>query len=306
MNTRSLRIFIEVSRSGSFSAAARNMGLTQPAVSFQIRSLEKEYGSTLIDRSGGRCSLTDAGEAFLRYAQRILKTEEELQQEMELKRSEVSGPLAIAASNIPGEYIMPSVLTRFKALYPLTDPRLTITDSGEVLEYIRAGEKDLGCVGYREEDDKLEYGVLCSDRLVFIAPPDHPLSRRRVNPRDLDGEVLLWREEGSGTRSHMTRILADLGLDKGMESSMKLGSTMAVLQAVAAGAGLSLISLWSASAYLELGKVVSLRLKGPELIREFYYVLLRRRPASTAISALLQVIQDEKPRLEEKLQSISP
>ena len=83
MNTKSLKIFIEVSRSGSFSAAARNMGLTQPAISFQIRSLEKEYGSTLIDRSGGRCSLTDAGEAFLRYAQRIVKTEEELSQEME-------------------------------------------------------------------------------------------------------------------------------------------------------------------------------------------------------------------------------
>ena len=200
---------------------------------------------------------------------------------------------------------MPYVLTRFKSLYPLTDPRLTITDSGEVLEYIRAGDTDLGCVGYREEDDKLEYGVLCSDRLVFIAPTGHPLSRRRIDPEDLEGEVLLWREEGSGTRSHMTRILADLGLEQSMESSMRLGSTMAVLQAVAAGAGLSLISLWAASAYLELDKVASLKLKGPELRREFYYVLLRRRPSSLATSALLQVLQDEKPRLEEKLQSIS-
>jgi DNA-binding transcriptional LysR family regulator len=306
MNTKSLRTFIEVSRSGSFSAAARNMGLTQPAVSFQIRSLEKEYGSTLIDRSGGRCTLTDAGASFLRYAQRIVKTEEELQQEMELKRSEVGGSLAVAASNIPGEYIMPSVLAAYKQLYPFTDPRLTIADSGEVLEYIRAGETDLGCVGYREEDDRLEYGVLCSDRLVFIAPPDHPLSRRQINAKDLEGEVMLWREKGSGTRSHMTHILSDLGLEQVIEGSMKLGSTMAVIQAVAAGAGLSLVSLWAAGAYLELGKVAALKLKGPELRREFYYVLLRRRPASPATTALLQVLQDEKPGLEAKLESISP
>lgn len=304
MNTRSLRIFIEVSRTGSFSAAARNLGLTQPAVSFQISSLEKEYGSTLIDRSGARCRLTEAGTTLLRYAQRIAKAEEELRQEMELKRSEVSGSLSIAASNIPGEYIMPSVLARFKSLYPLAEPRLTITDSAGVLDYIRAGEMELGCAGYREDDDRLEFGTLCSDRLVFIASPDHRLSRRPVDAADMEGETMLWREEGSGTRSHMALILADLGLDKTVESSMKLGSTMAVIQAVAAGAGISLVSLWAAGPYLESGRIAALKLKGPDLRRQFFYVLLRRRPATATTSALLRLLEQERPLLEEKLQSI--
>jgi DNA-binding transcriptional LysR family regulator len=305
MNTKSLRIFIEVVRTGGFSAAARNLGLTQPAVSFQIRALEKEYGNTLIDRSTGHCRLTEAGRSFLSYARSIIETEEELQRDMGERRSEVSGPLAIAASNIPGEYIMPYILARFRERYPLTDPRLTITDSGKVPESVRAGEVDLGCAGYREEDARLEYGLLCEDRLVFIAPPGHPLASRRVlDPRAMEGEPFIWREEGSGTRSHMVRILADLGLDKAVEGSMKLGSTMAVIQAVAAGAGISLISLWAAAAYIERGKIAALRFKGPALRRDFYYVLSRRRSPSPPAAALLKLVKEERPHLDEKLASL--
>lgn len=306
MNTRSLRVFLEVANAGSFSAAARNLGLTQPAVSLQIRSLEKEYGNTLIDRSPGHCRLTEAGQSFLDYARNILEMEEKLLREMEGKRSEVSGPITIAASNIPGDYIMPYVLARYRERYPLTDPRLAIADSGKVLESVRAGEVDLGCAGFREEDDRLRYGLLSKDRLVFIAPPDHPLARRgNLDPADLEGEPFLWREEGSGTRSHMVGILADLGLDKAVAGSLQLGSTMAVIQAVSAGAGISLISLWAAEAYIQQRMVAALRLKGRELRRDFHYVLLRRRPLSSATTALIELLEEEQPVLERRLESLS-
>lgn len=306
MNTKSLRVFMAVESTGSFSAAARSLGLTQPAVSFQIRALEKEYGSTLIDRSTGHCRLTEAGHSFKKYARSILEKEEELQREMMSLRSEISGPLAIAASNIPGEYIMPHVLTRFRERYPLTDPQLAITDSGGVLESVRARDADLGAVGYRKEDERLKYVVLCEDRLVFIAPAGHPLSRRRaIKPRNLEGEAMLWREEGSGTRSHMIKILADLGLEKPVEGSMKLGSTMAVIQAVAAGGGISLISLWAAGAYIKQGKVAALNLKGHDLMRDFYCVMLRRRSPSATAAALLTLLEEERPRLNERLASIN-
>jgi DNA-binding transcriptional LysR family regulator len=297
VNTRSLRIFVEVADSGSFSAAARNMGLTQPAVSFQIRTLEKEYGNTLIDRSTGHCRLTQAGQSFLKYARSILEKEDELREEMKGKRGEVSGPITISASNIPGEYIMPGVLARFIDRYPLADPIMTITDSGRVLESVRSGEVDLGCVGFQEEDSRLRYGLLCEDRLVFIAPSHHALAGRKgLRPADLEGESFLWREEGSGTRSHMIRILADLGLDNTVESSMRLGSTMAVIQAVVAGAGISLVSLWAADVYMRQGQVAELKIKGGELRRDFHYVILRRRPLSSAASALLELIDEGLPR----------
>ncbi|MDY6794721.1 MAG: selenium metabolism-associated LysR family transcriptional regulator [Actinomycetota bacterium] len=306
MNTKSLRIFIEVSRSGSFSAAARTMGLTQPAVSFQIRALEKEYGSILIDRSAGQCRLTEAGVSFLKHARSIVDMEEGLRRDMDERRSEISGPLLIAASNIPGEYILPRIMTDFKDRHPLSDPRLTIADSGEVLEQIRAGETDLGCVGYREEDERLEYGLLCSDRLVFIAPPSHPLSRRKaIDPEELRGESFVWRERGSGTRSHMVRILDDIGLAREVEGSMSLGSNMAVLQAVAACAGISLVSLWAADVYLRQGDVSALRIKGESLKRDFHHVKLRRRPSSTATSSFTKLLGEKRPELEERLDSMS-
>jgi molybdate transport repressor ModE-like protein len=306
MNTKSLRIFVEVANTGSFSAAARNLGLTQPAVSSQIRTLEKEYGNTLIDRSTGHSRLTEAGGSFLKYARSILATEDELKREMEGRRSEVAGPISIAASNIPGEYILPYILARFRERHPLADPRLDITDSGKVLERVRAGDVDLGCVGFREDDDRLRYGLLCEDRLVFIAPPSHPLSRRRsLKPEDMEGVPFIYREEGSGTRSHMLRILADLGLEKGAEGSLLLGSTMAVIQAVAAGEGVSIVSLWAADVYIQQGKVATLGLKVRGLRRDFHYVLLRRRPLSPATAALLKLLEEERPNLEHRLGSLS-
>ncbi len=306
MNTKSLLVFVEVANTGSFSTAARNLGLTQPAVSSQIRTLEKEFGNTLIDRSSSRNRLTEAGISFLAYARDILEMEEKLRREMEEKRREVSGPITISASTIPGEYIVPHILARFRASHPLADPRLEISDSSGVLEKVRAGEADMGCVGLREEDERLSYGLLCGDRLVLIAPPDHPLARRHVfRPADLEGAPLLYREEGSGTRSHMLRILADLGMDKGPGDAMVLGSTMAVIQSVAAGEGISIVSLWAAAAYISQGLVTALKLKSPGLRREFHYVTLQRRPVSTATAALLDTIERERPGLERRLESLS-
>jgi DNA-binding transcriptional LysR family regulator len=296
---------MEVAKTGSFSAAARNLGLTQPAVSFQIRSLEKEYGNTLIDRSTGHCHLTESGQTFAKYAAGILEKEEELRREMMEKRSEISGPLTISASNIPGEYIIPRVIARFRERYPLTYPQLFITDSGKVLKKVRAGEVDVGAVGYREDDQKLAYGVLCEDRLVFIAAPDSPLAKKRdIRPQDLQGEAFIWREEGSGTRSHMTSILSDLGLEGEIEGCMKLGSTMAVIQAVASGAGISLTSLWAADAFIRQGKIAAFGIKGRELKRDFYYVTLRRRPASPAASAFLDMLDELRPALDKNLMEV--
>jgi molybdate transport repressor ModE-like protein len=306
MNTKSLLIFVEVANTGSFSTAARNLGITQPAVSSQIRTLEKEFGNTLIDRSTGRSRLTEAGRSFLGYARDILEIEGRLRGEMEGRRGEVSGPITISASTIPGEYIMPHILARYRERHPLADPRLDISDSSRVLEKVRAGEVDLGCVGFREEDERLSYGLLCGDRLVFVAPPDHPLAHRRsLKPADLEREPLLYREEGSGTRSHMLKILSDLGLEKGSGDAMVLGSTMAVIQAVAAGEGISVVSLWAASAYIKQGLVTALKIKAPGLRREFHYVLLRRRPLSTATAALLEELELERPDLERRLESLS-
>jgi len=307
LNTRSLRVFVELARTGSFSGAAKALGLSQPAVSLQVQSLEKELGLTLVERSRGRCRLTEAGKAFLHRAQRILREEELLQLDLEGLREEVAGSLVIAASNIPGEHLLPRLLPKYMERYPRVRVRVDITDSVAALDKVRSGQADIGCIGKPVEDERLECGVLCSDVLVVIAPPDSELAcRKRMDPRDLAFARWIKREEGSGTLMFMEKALEEWGISPGGASSPVLGSNTAVIQSVASGAGISMISLWAAADSVKAGRVVILELPGMERRRQFFHVRLRRRPLSTPTKAFVELLEKERPRLEEELEALRP
>lgn len=305
LNTKTLKVFVELARTGSFSRAAKELGLSQPAVSLQIQSLEKELGLTLVDRSRGGCRLTEAGKAFLHHAQRILKEEELLHSKLEGLKDEVAGDLEIAASNIPGEFILPRILPEYMEKYPMVRIRLNVTDSKAALEMVRAGQVDIGFVGSAVDDERLESGVLCSDILVVIAHPGSELARREsVHPEDLALATWLRREEGSGTGAHMERALKEWGITPREGNMPVLGSTTAVIQAVVAGAGISMASLWAAADLLGAGKLAMLRLPGIEQRRQFHYVTLRRWPASAPAKAFIQMLEESRPRLEQELERL--
>jgi DNA-binding transcriptional LysR family regulator len=173
-----------------------------------------------------------------------------------------------------------------------------------VADLVLEGTVELGWVGMEFKDSRLLCEPFCRDRLVVIAPPHHPACGKRVKPRDLEGETFIWREGGSGTRTHMVRLLSKAGLKPDPEKGLILGSTTSVIQAVAAGMGLSLVSAWAAETWLKAGKIGRIRWE-EETTRWFYTLRLRRRHPGSTASSFLDFLASRKEELRGILESLS-
>lgn len=221
---------------------------------------------------------------------------------MEQSAAEVRGTLRAAASTIPGEYILPALLGPFKAEYPFVQVILEVADSATVARKTAGGETDIGFVGALPDDPQLESRPFCSDRLVLITPPGNPLgAKKRITADDLAAADFVLREDGSGTRRTMLVALATMGLTlPDLSVVMELGSTNAVVNAVASGAGISLISVWALDWALRTGSVGAVRLTGQDFGRQFHYVT-RRKPLSRPIKAFVDYLEKNRPSLKEVL-----
>ncbi|MHB8895386.1 MAG: selenium metabolism-associated LysR family transcriptional regulator [Candidatus Geothermincolia bacterium] len=284
-----LETFTLVADLGSFSGAARRLGLTQPAVSFQVKALEKELGASLIDRSHGKVLLTPAGRTAYAHAKKILADREELIADIPRTTGEVSGLLRVGASTVPGEFLLPVTIAEFKTLYPSVTVSMEIGDSSGVLRMLRKERVELGFVGMRP-DGSLAAKKFAEDRLVAVTPVRHALaSRKKVSLDDLAGERWVVRSESSGTRNKTDRVLREAGIDVGdLEVSAEMGSTQSVLQAVAAGMGVALVSNRAAAEPSRWGLVSTAEISGANLVREFYAVYSTERPLSRAAEEFLK------------------
>ena len=184
MDLRHLLTLRTVVDKGSFSQAAEELEISQPAVSFQIRSLEERLGHRLLDRSGRRVTLTEPGEVAYRYARRIIGLEAELEREMGELGSRVAGPLVIGSSTGPGEVLLPRLLGAFHRLHPDVRVSLVVSDTQTVCERVLDDELELGVVGAARPHRGLVFEPFVRDELVAIVPPDHPLAEPGVgDPR---------------------------------------------------------------------------------------------------------------------------
>lgn len=287
MNTISLRSFIAAAEEGGFSKAASRLGVSQPAVSVSIANLEKELGVKLFDRSAGHFSLTEAGTLLLRKAREIIELEEGLYAAAAASLGDITGRLAMAASNIPGEYILPRLIRDFTVDYPQVEVNLVISDSAGVAEMVREGSAELGFTGARPRGTGLEVTSICPDFLVLIAPPSHPLSRGiHKDASLLAKEDFVLRETGSGTRLLMLESLKRVGLASArLHVVTELGSTSAVMEAVEEGMGLSMVSAWAASPRIAAGRIAPVRLKGLEARRDFLMIHRKKENLASAARA---------------------
>jgi len=290
-----LETFTLVADLGSFSGAARRLELTQPAVSLQIKSLEKELAAPLIDRSHGKVVLTPAGRTAYAHAKKILADRELMISDIPRATGRVAGQLLLGASTIPGEYLLPPMLSEFRTMYPEVSISLEIRDSGGVLEKLRLEEIELGFTGLRPAGDVVHHRF-GEDRLVLIAPPHHPLStKRKVSLEALAGERYVNRRAGSGTRAKVESVMNEYGVDPdGMDVVAEMGSTQAVISAVQAGMGISIVSRKAAEYPARSGLIAMKELSGADLTREFFVVYSSERPLSVAADAFLKTACDEK------------
>jgi len=288
LTLQQLRLFEAVSRLGSFTAAAEELRLTQPAVSIQIRRLEDNCGQPLIEHVGRRFRLTPAGHEVQAAAADMLARLRGLEIALEDLTDTVSGPLALSVVTT-AKYFIPHLLGAFVAEHPAVVPRLTVTNRARVIERLETGEDDLVIMGRVPAGLDLDVHPFLETRLVVVAPPAHPLTtqaeKRPLPLGRVAGERLLMREPGSGTRAALERLLAERGL--AARPFMELGSTEAIKQAVMAGLGLSVLPLDCMELELACGRIAVLAVEEFPLVRRWNAVHRRGRPLTRVARTFL-------------------
>jgi DNA-binding transcriptional LysR family regulator len=274
MDTRQLAAFCAVVERRSFSQAAEQLGVTQPAVSLQIRSLEKRLGLQLVDRSGRRVEPTEAGRRLYRSAQRLLALEEQLLAELgEEAEGELSGRLEIGASTGPGGTVMPVVLAEFQQLHPEVHVALSVSDTQRVIEQVARRELELGVVGAARRHRGVVFEPFFHDQVVLAVPRGHRFAGKTVTLEELKGEPLVLMQEGAGVRQVIEEELREAGVRlRDLDVRLELGLQESARSAVIGGFGVTFISRSAIEADLAAGTVATARVEGLEPSREISLV----------------------------------
>ena len=292
MNVTQLRAFVSVVDLGSFSEAARQSGVSQPAVTMQIKALEADVGATLLDRRYHRVELTQAGEALLPYARSVLAELAHAREDISALSEMTTGRLTIAASTTPGDYVIPRVLGDFLRLYPQVQVEISVQDTAEAVAAVASGRADFGVCGASDTSSKVEFEELGCDELIVICSPSHPLAgRKAVSFAELTEADWVMREPGSGTGQVARAALERAGIDADeLRVLVELGSGEAIVSAVEGGLGVAMVSHYVADKALELGTICSVDVAGPAVTRSFFAVIPRttQTRAATAFHAHLR------------------
>jgi DNA-binding transcriptional LysR family regulator len=289
MDTRQLAAFCAVVERKSFSQAAERLGVTQPAVSLQVRSLEKRLGRRLLDRSGRRVEPTEAGLALYRGAQRMLALESQLVEELEAgEEGELRGTLEVGASTGPGSTVVPVLLCEFQRENAGVAVSLSISDTQSVVDRVADRELELGVVGAARRHRGVVFEPFFRDEVVLACPPGHRFAGRSVSLDELREEPLIVMQEGAGVRQVIEDELRRTGMRlRDLEPRLELGLQESVKSAVAAGHGVTFISRAAIEADLAAGTLATARVKGLEPSREISLVRSAGRSPTRAAEAFL-------------------
>lgn len=290
LNIALLESFVLVATLGSFSAAARQLGLTQPAVSSQIKSLEQEFGALLLSRTRGKVILTPAGRTALRHARKMLSDYNSMLAEIPRSSGKVAGVLLVGAGTVSGGFFLPPLIGMFKETYPEVVISLEVRDSDSVIDELKHKRIELGFVGKEVQDPGIAKEPMGSEELVLITPSEHALAPAGSGEwASLAGEPFVARKPTSGTRQCVEAVIRKKGEPPGgLDVVAELGTNLAVISAVEAGVGISIVSRKVAEYARIRGNISVLELSDTKLIREFYAIYLKDQPLSVAASTFLE------------------
>jgi DNA-binding transcriptional LysR family regulator len=285
---RQLQVFLAVARHQSFTAAARELHVTQPAVSMQVKELEASCGLPLFEKVGRRIHLTEAGEEIARCAEGVAERLEQAVERLDALRGLRTGTLKLGAVST-AKYFAPFLLRAFTSGHPQVAIRFSVGNREEMIRDLAENEIDLVIMGRppRELDTVAE--PFARHPLVIVAAPSHPLAgQRRIRLERLADESFLIREPGSGTRAAMEDVFRERGV--GYRASMEMSSNETIKQAVMAGMGISLISAHTVGLERKAGRLVTLDVLGTPIMRDWYVIHLARKrlsPIAAAFRSLL-------------------
>jgi DNA-binding transcriptional LysR family regulator len=297
MDTRQLAAFCAVVERKSFSQAAERLGVTQPAVSLQIRSLEQRLGRQLLDRSGRRVEPTEAGLRLYASAQRLLALEEHLLEELAADdEGGVTGTLDLGASTGPGGTVVPLLLCEFQELHPDVRIRLTVSDTQTVVDRVADRELELGVVGAGRRHRGVAFEPFFRDEVVLACPAGHRFGGKTISLEQLKDEQLIVMQEGAGVRQVLEDELRQAGLRlRELDVKLELGLQESVRSAVLAGHGIAFISRLAIESDLEAGSLATARVRGLDPVREIYLARATGRSETRAARAFVSFAQDRLP-----------
>lgn len=302
MNFNQLRMFFEVAKAGNFTAAAKSLSVSQPAVSLQIRALESTLGIKLYDRVSGRPVLTQAGMRLQSYAERIFAIANEAEQQLAMMREAETNSLRIATTKLIAAYYLPATVGAFKILHQEMNIRLDMGTNSWAIENILAGNSDIGIV-VNAVSDELERSVIFEDSLLLILPPKHPSLKFKNQKIIFENETLILREKGSRTRAIVEEALKEHGLRTGQ--TMELADAEAIKRAVRAGLGISVITAMAVQEEVKSGVLAAKSFLDGKATMRIEVVYRRERAVTPAMRYFLEAffpaaLTDSKPRRKRK------
>jgi len=290
MTLEQLRLFVAVAEREHMTRAAAVLHRTQSAVSAAIAGLEAQSGVTLFHRVGRRIVLTDEGRVFLVEARAVVAQADAAERALADLAGMKRGLLSVMASQTIASYWLPPKLVAFRAAHPQVTVKALAGNTAEVAAAVAEGQAEIGLVEGEIADPMLEQTLVGHDRLVIVAPKDHPWTLKPPSAAELLKERWVLREKGSGTRSAFEAAIAEKGVDVGkLNISLELPSNEAVRLAVREGAGVSALSELVAEAGIHFGALSPVKFPLPE--RAFHALRHRERYLSKSGAAFLESVQ---------------
>ncbi len=284
MKDTELALFLNLIEQQSFTATAKHLGISQPRVSETLARLEKKLGQKLIQRGSHVARPTPAGKKLIPYATQILALKEAAFNELTHLEEKAIRDLTLAASSLPGNYILPPLLARFYKDHPQIRPYLALSNSAQACEQVLEGKAEIGLVGAKLRLSGLRWKTWKKDRLVLILAPSHRWKERpSIALEELAGEPLLLREDNSGTKKVILQRFQTQGFTRGaLNLVAELGGAEALKKAVAQQMGVAIVSLASVEEEIQRGQLLAKEIRHMQPERDLFIITARRKKLSPA------------------------
>ena len=290
--------FYEVARHGSFTSAARELMVSQSSLSIQIKQFEKTMGGPLFDRRKGGVDLTEAGAAAYQVAERVFQEIDRMQSSLMETERRIKGMLSVGTVNSIGIYVLPQILTSFKADFPDVRIKIDFKEAEKVLDLLYAGKVDFAIIPWNRRYVDLTGVKLTHNKLFLVGPPDHPLAGRAgVSPRDLESYPFVGYEEGMQTRSMIDALFKRMSIS--VEYSIESANTATIKHMVMAGMGLGFLPDIAVSSEIRRGQIVRLDVPALMMTRDIVLYYRAKRTLSRTSEEFISFMVDyfkPKPR----------
>lgn len=291
MNLNQLKIFYLAAKNGNLSLAARELFITQPAVTKGIQRLQEFYDMKFVDHIGKKLVLTDAGEVLFEIAEKIFELENQAEESIRDFQQRKRGHIRILSSESFGDYYLPRIIIPFSKAYPLVRITMNILPTEQVVQNTVTLNDDLGFISYPVQHKKLLVREVLEDQLVIITPTDHPLTRKKLlEPGDLANQHIIMHETGSAPRKAIDEYIRKNNLT--VKIPLEVSSNRAIKRAVEEGIGIALISRKVAREEIQTGRLAAIPLSSPSMTRKYYLVHHKDKYLSESLQSFINGVYE--------------